>query len=46
MVAMKNIAVARYEAFGSAGMAEKIKTLNLESMTQLYTDGLLSPKVT
>ena len=45
VVAMKDIAIERYEAFGSAGMAAKIKTISLESMTQRYTDGLLSPKV-
>ena len=45
IVAMKDIATERYEAFGSAGMAAKIKTISLESMTQRYTDGLLNPKV-
>ena len=45
IVAMKDIATERYEAFGSAGMAAKIETISLESMTQRYTDGLLSPKV-
>ena len=43
--AMKNIASARYEAFGSAGMAQKIKPLCLEAMTKRYSDGLLKPKV-
>ena len=42
---MKNIASARYEAFGSAGMAQKIKPLCLEAMTKRYSDGLLKPKV-
>ena len=45
IVAMKDVATERYEAFGSAGMAAKIETISLESMTQRYTDGLLSPKV-
>ena len=45
VVAMKDIAIERYEAFGSAGMAAKIKTICLESMTQRYTDGSLSPKI-
>ena len=45
IIAMKDIATERYEAFGSAGMAAKIKTITLESMTQRYTDGLLNPKV-
>ena len=45
IVAMKDIATERYEAFGSAGMAAKIETISLESMTQRYSDGLLKPKV-
>ena len=45
VVAMKDIAIERYEAFGSAGMAAKIETISLESMTQRYSDGLLKPKV-
>ena len=45
VVAMKDIAIERYEAFGSAGMAAKIETISLESMTQRYSDGSLRPKV-
>ncbi len=45
IVAMKDIATERYEAFGSAGMAAKIETISLESMTQRYSDGSLRPKV-
>ncbi|MDE1463640.1 class II fructose-bisphosphate aldolase [Spartinivicinus poritis] len=43
--AMKDICVARYEAFGTAGQASKIKPLSLEKMFQLYSAGELDPKV-
>ncbi len=43
--AMKDICVARYEAFGTAGQASKIKPLSLEKMFQLYEAGELDPKV-
>ena len=42
---MKEICKARYEAFGCAGNASKIKVLSLEAMTARYTKGELSPKV-
>ena len=42
---MKDICKARYEAFGSAGNASKIKVLSLEAMTARYTKGELAPKV-
>jgi fructose-bisphosphate aldolase class II len=44
-VAMKDICKARYEAFGCAGMASKIKVLSLEEMTARYKSGELDPKV-
>jgi len=43
--AMKGICIARYEAFGTAGNASKIKPINLEDMTARYISGELDPKV-
>lgn len=43
--AMKDICVARYEAFGTAGNAGKIKPLSLEAMFKHYESGKLDPKV-
>ncbi len=44
--AMTGICKARYEAFGSAGMASKIsKIYNLEEMYKRYEKGELDPKV-
>jgi fructose-bisphosphate aldolase class II len=43
--AMKEICQARYEAFGTAGNASKIKVLSLEAMTDRYLSGDLDPKV-
>jgi fructose-bisphosphate aldolase class II len=43
--AMKEICKARYEAFGCAGQASKIKVLSLEAMTMRYAKGELDPKV-
>ena len=42
---MKEICRARYEAFGCAGNASKIKVLSLEAMTSRYAKGELTPKV-
>ena len=42
---MRDIAVARYEAFGTAGNASKIKPLGLEAMTHGYASGELNPRV-
>lgn len=39
--AMEEICRARYEAFGCAGMASKIKPINLEVMFQRYENGEL-----
>ena len=39
--AMEDICRARYEAFGCAGMASKIKPINLETMFQRYENGEL-----
>ena len=43
--AMKDICKHRYEAFGTAGNASKIKVLSLEAMTNRYIKGELDPKV-
>ncbi len=43
--AMVDICKARYEAFGTAGNASKIKVLSLEAMTALYQLGKLDPRV-
>jgi fructose-bisphosphate aldolase class II len=43
--AMKEICKGRYEAFGTAGNASKIKALSLDAMTGRYLSGELDPKV-
>lgn len=43
--AMKDICVARYEAFGTAGNASKIKPVSLETMFHRYETGELDPKI-
>ena len=43
--AMKGICRDRYEAFGTAGNASKIKPVNLEVMYQRYETGELDPKI-
>ena len=43
--AMKEICKARYEAFGCAGHADRIKPINLENMFKRYESGELDPKV-
>lgn len=43
--AMKDICKARYEAFGCAGHASKIKPISLEAMVSRYASGELDPKV-
>ena len=43
--AMKDICKARYEAFGTAGNASKIKVISLDDMTSRYTKGELDPRV-
>jgi fructose-bisphosphate aldolase class II len=42
---MKAICVARYEAFGTAGNADKIKVVGLEDMYKRYEKGELAQKV-
>ncbi len=43
--AMQEICKARYEAFGTAGNASKIKAINLEEMSKRYAKGELDPRV-
>jgi fructose-bisphosphate aldolase class II len=43
--AMKEICLARYEAFGSAGQAGKISTLSLDTMFTKYSEGELDQRV-
>jgi len=43
--AMRSICKARFEAFGCAGMASKIKPINLDDMVKRYASGELSVKV-
>ncbi|GHD70464.1 class II fructose-bisphosphate aldolase [Vogesella fluminis] len=40
--AMRDIVLARYEAFGAAGMASKIKPVSLDAMANLYLKGQLA----
>ncbi len=42
---MKDICKARYEAFGCAGHASRIKPISLEGMVSRYASGELDPKV-
>ncbi|MDP4651443.1 MAG: class II fructose-bisphosphate aldolase, partial [Haliea sp.] len=43
--AMKEVCVARYEAFGCAGHADKIKARSLIAMQEAYDAGQLDPRV-
>lgn len=43
--AMRDICIARYEAFGAAGYGSKIKAISLETMANRYAKGELKPKV-
>ncbi|HHM05969.1 MAG TPA: fructose-bisphosphate aldolase class II [Gammaproteobacteria bacterium] len=43
--AMMEICKARYEVFGSAGHASRIKAMSLETMHKRYAAGELAPKV-
>jgi fructose-bisphosphate aldolase class II len=45
VTAMRDVCIARYEAFGTAGQASKIKPLSLEVMFQRYAKGELAAKV-
>jgi len=43
--AMRDVCVQRYEAFGTAGQASKIKPLSMEVMTERYAKGELNQQV-
>src|SRR5690554_13190 len=43
--AMRDICIARYEAFGTAGHASRIKPISLEDMYKRYASGELDAKV-
>ncbi len=43
--AMSEICIARYEAFGTAGNASKIKAVSLDAMFERYASGELDPKI-
>lgn len=43
--AMRDVCIARYEAFGTAGHASRIKPVNLEAMFMRYASGELDPKI-
>lgn len=43
--AMKKVVIERYEAFGTAGQADKISVISLEAMFQRYASGSLDPVV-
>ena len=45
ITAMRQICVERYEAFGTAGQADKIDVISLEDMYRRYDSGALDPKV-
>ncbi|MBR9909856.1 MAG: fructose-bisphosphate aldolase class II [Gammaproteobacteria bacterium] len=45
ITAMKDICVDRYEAFGTAGNADKITPLSLEKMFQRYQSGALKAEI-
>jgi fructose-bisphosphate aldolase, class II len=45
ITAMRDICIARYEAFGTAGNASKIKPISLEAMFSRYAKGELNAKV-
>ncbi len=42
---MMQICKARYEAFGCAGMADKIKPISLEAMQKRYVSGELKARI-
>jgi fructose-bisphosphate aldolase class II len=44
--AMSDICAARFEAFSSAGNADKIKVSSLDTMSQRYLSGELDAKIT
>ncbi|WP_174802540.1 class II fructose-bisphosphate aldolase [Martelella limonii] len=45
MEAMTKLCVERFEAFGTAGHADKIKPISMADMAKRYADGSLAPKL-
>lgn len=45
VTAMKDICVARYQAFNAAGQGSKLRSLGLEKMTSRYDGGELVPQI-
>ena len=45
IVAMRDVCIDRYEAFGAAGHGSKIKAVSLDAMSERYAKGELTPKV-
>jgi fructose-bisphosphate aldolase class II len=45
MAAMKKLCIERFEAFGTAGNAGKIKVISLSEMAKRYKSGSLAPKI-
>ncbi|MBF0560693.1 MAG: fructose-bisphosphate aldolase class II [Alphaproteobacteria bacterium] len=45
MVAMQKVCEDRYQQFGAAGRASKIKAIALSDMAKRYKDGTLDPKI-
>ncbi len=43
--AMKKLCISRYEMFGTAGQASKIKPISMDDMAKRYAAGELDPKV-
>ncbi|SFD02902.1 class II fructose-bisphosphate aldolase [Pseudoalteromonas denitrificans] len=43
--AMTDICIARYEAFGTAGQADKLKAISLDAMSMKYASGELKAQV-
>jgi len=43
--AMRDICLARYEAFGTVGQASKIRVASLETMAGRYRSGALDPRI-
>ena len=42
---MRDICIDRYQAFGAAGNAAKIKPISLDAMFDRYASGELDPKI-
>jgi fructose-bisphosphate aldolase class II len=45
MAAMKKLCIQRFQEFGTAGHADKIKPIALSDMAKRYKSGSLAPKI-